>query len=98
MIIICGTTRVKADGIEQYKKAAHKATVATLEEKGCITYGFYQSVDDPTLFRVYEEWESKEDLRAHGMAPHFATFRDQVESVVLERKIQLIEPARIKDI
>lgn len=98
MIIICGTIEVKEDGIEAYKKAAAVATEITLTEEGCGTYGFFQSLDKPTVFRVYEEWDSKDNLRAHGAAEHFKAFGAAIKDIVVARKIQMIEPARIVDL
>ncbi|MGB2200799.1 MAG: putative quinol monooxygenase [Pseudooceanicola atlanticus] len=98
MIIICGTIQVKPEGIDAYKAAAAVATAETLKEEGCGTYGFYQSLDDPTVFRVYEEWASKENLRAHGGSDHYKAFGVAIRDYVVDRKITMIEPARMKDL
>ncbi|MGI3167957.1 putative quinol monooxygenase [Pseudooceanicola sp. C21-150M6] len=98
MIIICGTIEVTEAGIAPYKAAAGPATEASLKEEGCGTYGFYQSIDNPCLFRVYEEWESKEHLRAHGASAHFAAFGAAIKDIVVARKITMIEPERMRDL
>ncbi len=98
MIIICGTIEVTEGAIDAYKAAAKVATDATLKEEGCGTYGFYQSIDKPTLFRVYEEWETKDNLRSHGQADHFKAFGAAIKDFVVARKITMIEPGRMIDL
>lgn len=99
MIIITGTMEVAADQVELAKTNFALAQEATKSEDGCITYRFFQSVDEPTLFRVYEEWESKEALRAHGAHPNMAAHRERMAPCgVTNRALKMIEPERIRDL
>jgi len=34
------------------------------------------SIHDPNLFVVVERWETREDLNAHGKAPHMKVWRE----------------------
>ena len=54
------------------------------QEPGCINYGFYVSIEDPTEFVAVEEWESAEALRAHFGAPSVARFGAEL-SPLLDR-------------
>ncbi len=67
MIIVTGTMEVAPESVEEAKEAFRLAQDATASERGCLTYRFFQSVDQPTLFRVYEEWEDKSCLKEHGV-------------------------------
>ena len=49
---------------------------ATRKQKGCISYESHTSINDPNLFVVVERWESREDLNAHGRAPHMKVWRE----------------------
>lgn len=95
MIIVTGTMQVASDAIDRFAEAAQAVTRVTLLEPGCHLYAFHQSLDDPTLFRVYEEWEDTASLKAHGASDHIAAFRNAIGGIVLSREIKMIEPERI---
>lgn len=42
----------------------------TRSETGCLDYGYYQSVDNPTDFSSFEIWESPEAESAHWNTQH----------------------------
>ncbi len=65
MIVVSGTFRLGASSVEAAKAAASEMARATRNEDGCITYAFFQSIEEPTTFRVFEEWESDAHLKAH---------------------------------
>src|SRR5258705_13945698 len=57
--------------------SGHKAcTAETLKEKGCISYDGHVSVNNPNLYVVVERWETRDDLNAHGRAPHMKVWRE----------------------
>lgn len=45
------------------------------KESGCLTYAFSVDINDPTIMRVYELWDSMEALEAHFKTPHMAAFK-----------------------
>ncbi len=99
MIIITATIEVAAGSEEQAKANFALAQEATKTERGCIDYRFFQSVDQPTVFRVYEEWEDKDCLREHGQHPNMAAHRERMAPLgVTNRKLKMIQPERIKDL
>ena len=61
---------------DAYIKGAKECIAATRQEKGCLSYESHSSVNDPNLFVVVERWESREDLNAHGKAPHMKVWRE----------------------
>jgi len=75
MIYVIATTRVKPEGREAFIAGAKDCVAATRQEKGCISYENHVSIHDPNLFVVVERWASREDLNAHGRAPHMKTWR-----------------------
>ena len=69
---------------------------ATLEEDGCITYGFWQDPEKPTRFRVYEEWESRAALDAHFATAHMVVFRAALGALgPIKREIKAIEAGAV---
>jgi quinol monooxygenase YgiN len=76
MIYVVATTQVKPDSRDSFI-AGHKTCVAeTLKEKGCISYEGHTSIHDPNTYVVVERWETREDLNAHGRAPHMKVWRE----------------------
>ena len=76
MIYVIATTQVKSDSREAFIKGARDCVAATRQEKGCQSYESHTSINDPNLFVVVERWESREDLNAHGKAPHMKVWRE----------------------
>jgi quinol monooxygenase YgiN len=75
MIYVIATTPMKPENKDDFIKG-HKACIAeTLKEKGCIAYAGQTTIDDPNTYVVVERWESRDDLNAHGRAPHMKTWR-----------------------
>jgi quinol monooxygenase YgiN len=76
MIYVVATTRVKPDQREAYIKGAEECIAETRKERGCISYEYHTSIHDPNLFVVVERWESRDNLNAHGRAPHMKMWRE----------------------
>ncbi len=76
MIYVIATTQMKPECREAFING-HKACIAeTLKEKGCVSYEGHVSVNEPNRYVVVERWETREDLNAHGRAPHIKTWRE----------------------
>ena len=99
MIIITGTMEVAPEHADKAKENFALAQEATKSERGCIDYRFFQSVDQPHVFRVYEEWEDKECLKEHGQHANMAAHRERMAPLgVTNRQLKMIEPSRIKNL
>lgn len=93
MLIVTGTIQVPAEGIEATKAAATEVAIATRAEKGCRVYAFWHSIEQPGTFRVYEEWDDIDCLKAHGKAPHMTVWREKLKAIgVSGRDIKMFEP------
>jgi len=76
MIYVVATTPMKPENKDDFIKG-HKACIAeTRKEKGCVSYEGHVSVNDPNQYVVVERWETREDLNAHGRAPHMKVWRE----------------------
>ena len=76
MIYVVATTQVKPDSREACITGAKECIAATRKEKGCLSYDSHTSINDPNLLVVVERWETREDLNAHGRAPHMKVWRE----------------------
>jgi quinol monooxygenase YgiN len=94
MIIVAGTLRVPEDRIDELMPVARATVDATREEDGCIVYSFAVDVEDGGLLRIYEEWESREHLAAHGKQPHMAPWRAKLAEIgATDRNLKVYEAA-----
>ena len=97
MLIVTGTVEVSETGVASMKTAATVMGRASRAEDGCHVYAFWQDLEQPNLFRVYEEWESADALKAHGETEHMAAFRKSLGEIgVLSRNIARFEPGPMK--
>ena len=78
MIIVAGTIRVPPENIDALRPHARRVIEATRAEAGCIVYSFAEDLLEPGLIRIFEIWESREQLEAHGRAPHMNPWRAAV--------------------
>lgn len=74
MIVVIGRVRCQPE-----ERAGLEDLLATMQERsrqedGCVSYGFYQSIEDETQYVAVEEWESQEALDRHFGEPHLAEF------------------------
>jgi quinol monooxygenase YgiN len=84
MIIIAGHARVRADRLEEAQRMGAQMAALSRAEAGCADYRFSVDLDDHTVFRLFELWESPEALEAHFGAPHFAAFNTAIAGLVAE--------------
>src|SRR4051812_2060043 len=82
----------------EFKKVQPKVRA----EDGCIEYGaaidLKTEIGAQILLRadvvtLIEKWESLEHLRAHMIAPHMKSYREQVKPFVIRLTLQVLKPA-----
>ena len=97
MIIVSGILRLSPSDLASVTTAAAAVLTATRAEEGCIVYAFAEDLLEPGLVRIYEEWESREALAAHGKSAHIAAWHQALRSVtVIERDLELIEAGKVE--
>lgn len=83
MLLISGVIELAEPDIDTMKAAAAAMAVETRKEDGCHAYAFYQDIENPKMFRVFEEWESEDALKAHFESAHMAVFRKALSSATI---------------
>jgi quinol monooxygenase YgiN len=76
MIYVVATTQVKPESREAFIKGHKECIAETRKEKGCLSYEGYTSIHEPNEYVVVERWSTREDLNAHGKAPHMKVWRE----------------------
>jgi quinol monooxygenase YgiN len=96
MIVIAGHVALDPAHQQAAVAAAREMMRETRREAGCISYTFSADLEEPGRYRIFEEWESDEALRAHFAAPHMARFQKAVGGLgVREMKVQRYEIAKV---
>jgi quinol monooxygenase YgiN len=65
MIAIKVILKIPADKIEEGKAAYISSQNKVVKEEGCLSFRMYQDIEDPTVFFLFEEWETQALLEAH---------------------------------
>ena len=73
-VIIAGSMRIAPEAQERFVAATNTMGAATRSEPGNVEYRFSSVPDDPTLFMIFEEWESEDAVTAHFGTPHMLEF------------------------
>jgi quinol monooxygenase YgiN len=92
MIIVAGTVRIPENKFDAIIAVARETVASTRQEVGCIVYSFARDLSDAGLLRIYEEWESRAHLDAHGGQPHLVPWRAKLAEVgATDRKLVTYE-------
>ena len=92
MLLIAGTIRIQAEDRDAVVAAMVEMNAESAAEQGCVCYDFSADLVDPTLFHLFEEWESEAHLAAHGSSPHMGVFQEALGGVgPIERSIHIYE-------
>jgi quinol monooxygenase YgiN len=77
VIAVLGTFRFPPQALAQARPLMRAVIAATLAEPGCRVYSYAEDVAEPGLFRVTEQWDSREALAAHFATPHMQAWAEQ---------------------
>ena len=92
MIAVLGSFRFPAEMLGQARPLMRAVIEATLAEPGCRAYSYAEDVAEPGLFRVIEQWDSREALAAHFATPHMRAWAEQRAALgFFDRRIALHE-------
>ena len=81
MIIVSGHFRLPPERIAEARAAMAKVIAASRAEAGCRAYAYAEDVTEPGLFRVHEEWDSRDALTAHFAMPHMLEWQAARETL-----------------
>lgn len=92
MIAVLGSFRFPLEAVEQARPLMRAVIEATLAEAGCRAYSYAEDVAEPGLFRVIEQWDSRDALTAHFATPHMKVWAEQRAALgFFDRRIVLHE-------
>lgn len=81
MIIVAGTIRIPHEKIDRYRSLAETVITASRAESGCQVYSFAEDVLQPGLIRIFEIWDSRDQLAAHFRSAHMQPWRSGLAEI-----------------
>lgn len=70
-----------AGSVERAIEVGRSLVEASLNDRGCVAYGMFQSVTNERVFNIIETWEDEHALNDHMMKAHFLDFVPQLEKL-----------------
>lgn len=100
MIVTCVYVHVKPEAVKDFIEASKANHFESVKEPGNLRFDFVQQADDPTLFMIYEAYESDEAAAAHKSTTHYLRWRDRVQDMIAEPRkgvrYNILQPERIR--
>ena len=75
MIVVNAVVQARQEDIVALQGAISTMEAASREEPGCIDYTFSVELNDSSVLRITEKWQTLADLKAHFETPHMAEFQ-----------------------
>jgi len=85
--VICATWKAKPGEEPAVAALLEQVSRASVAEPGCLLFTVHRSLDDPTVFFLYEQYASEADFDAHAASDH-------VRRLVLEDAVHRLESRR----
>ncbi|MCU1692719.1 MAG: antibiotic biosynthesis monooxygenase [Frankiales bacterium] len=70
MLLVVATLPAKPETREELAALLADLAKTSRDDAGCLSYGFYVDVEDPTVFVSVETWDAQASLDAHMQQPH----------------------------
>ncbi len=83
-VTVLATIKAKPGLEEKVREVVMALVPPTRKEAGCINYDLHQSIDDKSVFMLYENWVSKRDLDEHLAMPYLQDFIGKADEILSE--------------
>ena len=71
MIRIVAQSVIKDDKREDYIQLAKELIEKSKQEQGCISYGLFQDINNPSIITFIEDWQNQKSIELHRNSEHF---------------------------
>jgi (4S)-4-hydroxy-5-phosphonooxypentane-2,3-dione isomerase len=85
MIIV--RLEVKPDRVDDFLKLVSFNAAESRKEPGNLRFDVVRSVDNSTLFRMYEVYRGDDAIRAHQATAHYAKWRAEIEALLVTPRL-----------
>ncbi|QIZ77632.1 putative quinol monooxygenase [Ferrimonas lipolytica] len=81
-LTIVATIVAKPQQLEFVKAQLLIVVAATRAEEGCLQYDLHQDHNDPSVFLLFENWQSRSHWESHKVAPHMDAYRQAMAAAI----------------
>ncbi|TWT39847.1 Autoinducer 2-degrading protein LsrG [Thalassoglobus neptunius] len=90
MLVVTVRFETKPDCVEEFREAIlFQARSSRENEEGCRQFDVCQSIDEPTVFSVYEVYHDEAAFEAHKTSPHSAITRERIGDLLASRDLKI---------
>ena len=86
MIVVAGYLRLRPGTFDRLSTHMEVMIAASRAEKGCHAYSYGRDVIDPDTIRVFELWNSQDDLDRHFATAHLKAWRQALADAGIESR------------
>jgi len=88
-VTVTARLKVKPGLEDRFRQEFEPVIALTRAEDGCLNYDLHQSIEDPSLFLLHENWASENILNLHLQQPYIRALGAKAEEF-------LVEPPEVK--
>lgn len=78
LVTVIAHMRAKPGQEDELRRALEALIEPTRQEAGFVNYDLHQGIEDPSLFYLYENWESVDTHEDHMNRPHLMEFASRL--------------------
>ena len=78
---------VKPERVDEFLKLVSFNASESRNEPGNLRFDVVRSVDNPTIYRLYEVYRDDAAIRAHQETAHYARWRTEIEALLVTPRI-----------
>ena len=94
MLKVVSRRTIKPEHLEKVIKMYEKMIDETRKEKGCISYEFFQDVNETNTIAMIEEWENQDCFDAHAQTSHFKEIVPQITELQESSELRIFRKLR----
>jgi autoinducer 2-degrading protein len=87
MHMIVVRLEVKSERVEDFLKLVSFNAAESRKEPGNLRFDVVRSIDNPTLYRLYEVYRDEAAMAAHQTTPHYAKWRAEIEALLVTPRL-----------
>jgi autoinducer 2-degrading protein len=87
MHMIVVRLEVKPERVEDFLKLVSFNAAESRKEPGNLRFDVVRSIDNPTLYRLYEVYRDEAAMAAHQGTPHYAKWRAEIEALLVTPRL-----------
>jgi quinol monooxygenase YgiN len=94
LVTVIAHMRAKQGKEQDLRDALEALIPPTSQEEGYINYDLHQGIEDPSLFYLYENWETVDTHETHMHTPHLDDFAGRLDDL-LDGSLTVVRVRRI---